>query len=177
MIYVCLLRGINVGGNNKVSMKELKTLMESSGFMHVETIINSGNIIFESVLEILEIELKIHDLILENFNVDTKVLIISKADFIKIAHSIPVHFKNDDAFKADVVFYYPDLNMNLVDELAFREGIDEVVKLDLALIHGTLRVKQTRSALLKIVGTKFYFHVTIRNVNTVRKIKELLIKD
>lgn len=67
--------------------------------------------------------------------------------------------------------------MDLIDELTFKEGIDEVIMCDRALIHGTLRVNQTRSALLKIVGTKFYFHVTIRNVNTVRKMKELLIKD
>lgn len=61
MVYVCLLRGINVGGNNKVSMKELKVLMESHGFFNVETYINSGNIIFESDSDIHDIELKIHD--------------------------------------------------------------------------------------------------------------------
>lgn len=177
MIYVCLLRGINVGGNNKVSMKELKVLMESHGFFNVETYINSGNIIFESDSDIHDIELKIHNLIFENLNVDSKVLILTKTDFIKIANSIPAHFKNDDSYKADVLFYYPDINMDLIDELTFKEGIDEVIMCDCALIHGTLRVNQTRSALLKIVGTKFYFHVTIRNVNTVRKMKELLIKD
>lgn len=47
MIYVALLRGINVGGNNKVEMKKLKATFERLGFTNVVTYINSGNIIFE----------------------------------------------------------------------------------------------------------------------------------
>jgi len=35
MIYVALLRGINVGGNNLVDMKKLKTTFESIGFRNV----------------------------------------------------------------------------------------------------------------------------------------------
>ena len=48
MKYVALLRGINVGGNNKVSMTELKTCLEEAGFENVSTYINSGNVLFES---------------------------------------------------------------------------------------------------------------------------------
>ena len=46
MRYVLLLRGINVGGKNKVSMTELKDIMEKSGFENVSSYINSGNIFF-----------------------------------------------------------------------------------------------------------------------------------
>ena len=45
--YVALLRGINVGGNKKVPMAELKTLFEKE-FDNVRTILNSGNVVFES---------------------------------------------------------------------------------------------------------------------------------
>ena len=45
MVYVALLRGINVGGNNIVGMKKLKVAFESLGFKNVVTYINSGNII------------------------------------------------------------------------------------------------------------------------------------
>jgi uncharacterized protein (DUF1697 family) len=48
MKYIALLRGINVGGNHKVEMKNLKALFESLGFSDVSTYINSGNVIFES---------------------------------------------------------------------------------------------------------------------------------
>ncbi|KAA2291787.1 DUF1697 domain-containing protein, partial [Clostridioides difficile] len=46
MIYVALLRGINVGGNNKINMKQLKETFEQAGMLDVVTYINSGNIIF-----------------------------------------------------------------------------------------------------------------------------------
>jgi uncharacterized protein (DUF1697 family) len=46
--YVALLRGINVGGNKKVSMANLKKLFGKLGYKNVSTYINSGNVIFES---------------------------------------------------------------------------------------------------------------------------------
>ena len=48
MIYIALFRGINVGGNNKVNMRKLKTTFDSLGFTHATTYINSGNINFSS---------------------------------------------------------------------------------------------------------------------------------
>lgn len=44
MKYVVLLRGINVGGNNKVVMSELLELVRQLGYEQVETYINSGNL-------------------------------------------------------------------------------------------------------------------------------------
>lgn len=51
MRYVLLLRGINVGGNNRVVMKELKEQLTKVGFQHVSSYINSGNLFFETELE------------------------------------------------------------------------------------------------------------------------------
>ena len=48
MKYVALLRGINVGGNNKIAMAVLKASFESAGFTDVSTYINSGNVLFET---------------------------------------------------------------------------------------------------------------------------------
>ena len=46
MIYVALLRGINVGGKNKVEMRKLKATFEDAGMGNVTTYINSGNVVF-----------------------------------------------------------------------------------------------------------------------------------
>ena len=46
--YVALLRGINVGGNKLIKMKELAAVMTAAGFQSVRTFIASGNVIFES---------------------------------------------------------------------------------------------------------------------------------
>lgn len=45
--YIALLRGINVGGNNKLAMRELVSLLEGLGLRNVKTYIQSGNIVFQ----------------------------------------------------------------------------------------------------------------------------------
>jgi len=49
--YIVLLRGINVGGNNKISMPELKKAFTELGFAEVSTYLNSGNVIFSSAID------------------------------------------------------------------------------------------------------------------------------
>ncbi|MEM7124677.1 MAG: DUF1697 domain-containing protein [Chloroflexota bacterium] len=46
--YIALLRGINVGGHNKLPMKELATVLEKLGLADVKTYIQSGNVVFRS---------------------------------------------------------------------------------------------------------------------------------
>lgn len=46
--YIALLRGINVGGNNKLPMKALTALLEAMGMQKVKTYIQSGNVVFQS---------------------------------------------------------------------------------------------------------------------------------
>ena len=46
--YISILRGINVGGNRKILMKDMEVLFEKLVFLKVETFIQSGNVVFES---------------------------------------------------------------------------------------------------------------------------------
>lgn len=46
--YIALLRGINVGGNKKVPMADLKKMLEKAGYENVRTLLNSGNAVFET---------------------------------------------------------------------------------------------------------------------------------
>ena len=48
MKYAVLLRGLNVGGKNKLPMKELAALFAAAGCRNVETYIQSGNVVFEA---------------------------------------------------------------------------------------------------------------------------------
>ncbi len=45
--HIALLRGINVGGHNKLPMKDLKGIFEQAGCANVRTYIQSGNVVFE----------------------------------------------------------------------------------------------------------------------------------
>ncbi len=52
--YVALMRGINVGGNNKLSMRDLAALFEEAGCSRVVTYIQSGNVIFDAKATIVK---------------------------------------------------------------------------------------------------------------------------
>jgi uncharacterized protein (DUF1697 family) len=47
-VYISMLRGVNVGGHNKVKMEALKALYESLGLKHAQTLIQSGNVVFQT---------------------------------------------------------------------------------------------------------------------------------
>ena len=44
--YVALIRGLNVGGHNKLAMKDLKSMLEAADCEKVTTYIQSGNAVF-----------------------------------------------------------------------------------------------------------------------------------
>lgn len=174
MKYVILFRGINVGGNNAVSMKVLKQHLEHAGFQHVITYINSGNVILESKESKSKVKTIIESLVEKEFNVQSDTLVLEEQEFKHIELSIPNHFENNETFVGNVLFYYEDIDLGLVEEINFDPLYEEVVKLDNALIHGIRRVNHMKSKLLRLIGTKLYKRVTIRNVNTVRKLSSLL---
>ena len=47
-VVICLLRGVNVGGNHQIRMDSLRTLCESFGFKDVRTYVQSGNVVFQT---------------------------------------------------------------------------------------------------------------------------------
>ena len=74
--YISILRGINVGGNRKILMKDLKVLFERLGFSKVETYIQSGNVVFESrETDTHNLETKIQQAITETFGFNVPVII------------------------------------------------------------------------------------------------------
>jgi uncharacterized protein (DUF1697 family) len=81
--YISILRGINVGGNRKILMKDLKSLIESLGFLNVETYIQSGNVIFESDQKCsnAKLEEKIQQAIAESFGFDIPVFVRSAEEW------------------------------------------------------------------------------------------------
>ena len=75
MTYLALLRGINVGGKNKVEMARLKTLFESIGCSDVRTYINSGNVIFTNGRVAARLRTSIEKAIAQEFGFDVRVVL------------------------------------------------------------------------------------------------------
>lgn len=176
MIYVALLRGINVGGNNKIDMKQLKAAFEQAGMQHVVTYINTGNIIFRNQeLNKDELSALLEKTILEHFGLSIKVLIRSMDDYRKVIDSLPETWTNDQTMKSDVLFLWDDIDEEAVlDKLDIRPEYDRVIYAPGAVLWSVDRENAAKSGMHKIIGTKIYSRVTVRNVNTTRKIFELM---
>ena len=88
--YIALLRGININGKNKISMAELKSVLNENGFIDVQSHLNSGNIIFSTAINSEEsLAQKIKSLIAEHFGLDILVFIISQQDLADILAHAP----------------------------------------------------------------------------------------
>ncbi len=76
-VWIALIRGINVGGQKKVPMKELRQLMEDLGFERVTTYIHSGNIIFKAKGKATSHEKAISKTIQDNFRFEVDVQVLT----------------------------------------------------------------------------------------------------
>ncbi|MFZ1249784.1 MAG: DUF1697 domain-containing protein [Candidatus Saccharimonadales bacterium] len=173
MKYVALLRGINVGGNHRVEMDRLKAVFEAAGYQGVTTYINSGNVVFESVEKPVAAELQKR--IAKEFGFEVPLVVVSANTLCRIADSIPDGWQNDTIQKSDVVFLFPAVDdASIVMKLGMNSDIETGVYVPGALLVNIERRHQSRSSMLKVVGTPLYQHMTIRNINTARKLAELV---
>lgn len=176
MISVALLRGINVGGKNKVEMGRLKQTFERVDLDRVRTYINTGNVIFDSggrSPEVLKPELQ--TAIADEFGLDLEIVLRNIDEMTATADAIPASWVNDSTMKCDVMFLWGSVDSaDIIENLPVREGIDTVSYVPGAVIWQVDRPNLTRSGMTKIVGTKLYKSMTVRNCNTVRKIVDLM---
>ncbi len=88
-VYAALLRGINVGGKNKIKMTDLKRMFEEMGCTQVETYIQSGNVIFESDLRTAEVKTAVEQEIEKNFGFAIDVIIRTGEELVQILKNCP----------------------------------------------------------------------------------------
>lgn len=175
MRYVALLRGINVGGNNKIDMKQLVAALEEAGFSDVSYYLNTGNIFLSSEAEPSVIIDRIQAVIEQTFQLSIKVLLRDAKHFQQIVAAMPGDWVNGAEMKVEVMFLWEEYDSeDVLDELTIKPGIDTVSYISGALLWHVARANVTKSGMQKLVGTKLYKHMTIRNCNTVRAIAERL---
>lgn len=176
MIYVALLRGINVGGNNIVDMKQLKAAFEAAEMTAVATYINSGNVVFASRMRNHDrIAARLEQAIADAFGLNIRVLVRDLDTMRKVGAALPDDWVNDKVMRCDVMFLWQEVAApKVLDELTIKPGIDDVTYAAGAILWRVDRDKVTRSGLAKLVSTPLYKQMTIRNSNTTRKLLELM---
>jgi len=175
-IYLALLRGINVGGNNTVSMKNLKKVFEGLGYTNIKTYINSGNVIFQTTDKSSDkIVRVIEDAIEKEFGFAVRVLLRSKKQIEEVCELIPKKWTNSKTMRTDVIFLWKEAdNVEEVAKVVINPQVDNLIYKAGAIIWNFEREKCKESKSDKFIGTYLYKHMTARNVNTTRKLLELM---
>jgi uncharacterized protein (DUF1697 family) len=171
--YIALLRGINVGGNNQIEMKKLKTTFELLGFTNVLTYINSGNVIFSSLIE--PIEKTIEAAIKKDFNLTIPVLLRTAKNIKQVSDSIPNTWQNNSEHKTDILFLWEEIDSKeIVNSITTNPEVDVLHYIKGAIVWHVDRAVYDKSGMHKFITTPLYKKMTARNINTVRKLVELL---
>lgn len=176
MIYAALLRGVNVGGNSRVEMPRLKQLFEALGFGRVVTYINSGNVVFVSKEDsVSKLSTQIEAAIDREFGFKVAVVVIGLDDLSNINKSIPSMWENNGETKTDVMFLRDDVNNpNIINEISVNPNIETLKYCDGALVWNIHRDNLSKSRVQKSISKELYTRITARNVNTLRKLIQIM---
>jgi uncharacterized protein (DUF1697 family) len=176
MKYVAFLRGINVGGKNKIKMETLREVFASLGFHNVKTYINSGNVIFETAeTDDKTLAAKIERAIETEFSLNIKVMARSVAEIEEIIKNNPFdgQFENDKDLH--VFFLDEKLAAEKSELLLANNNESERFAVVGREIFCHLRVGVSDSLMGKdYIGKKLKVPATARNWRTVNKIMDLL---
>lgn len=170
--YIVLLRGINVSGQKRIIMAELRELLTSKGFLDVQTYIQSGNIILSSNKTSTECEQIIFDAILEHYSFEVPILVKTASEIKEIMGNCPFPI----AKKEKSIF-------NLLQAIPSEESIEKTNLLSFPFEEfyitsscvyfycekGYARVKMTNS----VIERKLKVRATGRNFNTMTKLLAL----
>jgi len=179
--FVALLRAVNVSGQNKIPMAELRASMEAAGFGDTRTYVQSGNIVYDAGGDHpAEEAAAIHGLIEREFGHDVRVLVLTAAELARVAAADPFAAGGGSAVPAaDEKYLHVTFLERPVEETAFgrlsppAQGDEHVAHagrvIYLYLPHGYGRTKLNNAYFERALGTS----ATTRNWRTVLALVEM----
>jgi uncharacterized protein (DUF1697 family) len=176
--YVVLMRGINVGGKNKVPMTGLKKCLEELGYSNVSTYIASGNVIVQSDKRATEVKAQIEEALPESFKLNNeliKALVLTRKQLQAVIDNRPAGFgEQPEKYHSDAIFLMGIDAAQAMPVFNPREGVDKVWPGDGVIYSQRLSSLRTKSRLSKIIGTPAYQSMTIRSWNTTTQLLKIL---
>jgi uncharacterized protein (DUF1697 family) len=177
-IFVALLRGVNVGGNNMISMSSLKKSFEAMGFTNVTTYINSGNIIFATKdKDARKLEKKVEQVLSREYQLESKVVVRSFLEMEKLVQNLPRSWGGDSSWRYNVIFLRHTIDSeNILAELPANSEIEEVLYRPGTLLWSAQAEQMNQARMSKLSSRKMFQDMTVRNLNTTKKLYELMKK-
>jgi uncharacterized protein (DUF1697 family) len=176
--YVVLLRGVNVGGKNKVPMARLRDVLTERGFGDVSTYIASGNVLLRSDRSAARVQQAVEDALVETFDLDDdliRVLALTEAQLRAVVDDRPDGFGDEpQTYHSDAIFLIGATAEEVMPIFNPRDGVDRVWPGKGLVYSQRLSAERTKSRLSVIAGTPAYKSMTIRSWQTTLKLLALL---
>ncbi|BAL88483.1 hypothetical protein AMIS_32630 [Actinoplanes missouriensis 431] len=176
--FLILLRGINVGGKNRVLMAELKKFLEGLGYLDVATFIASGNVIVTSDRSAGEIAAHIESALPTAFALDdelVRILVLTRDQLRAIVDDRPAGFGDQpDEYHSDAIFL---IGIDAAEAMPIfnpREGVDRVWPGKGVVYSQRLSAQRTKSRLSSMLRSPLYKSMTIRSWGTTVKLLTML---
>jgi uncharacterized protein (DUF1697 family) len=177
MRYLALLRGVNVGGHNKIAMPELKAACAAAGFTDVATYINSGNVIFDSDLDAMAVKTTCQQVIADAFGLTIPVGIITANELRDALAHAPDWWNADQVIKHNAIFVIaPATAASVCTEVgAGNSDYEKLAYYGQIIFWSAPLATFSRTRWSKITQHReAYNAITIRNANTTLKLLELV---
>ncbi|MGG3467673.1 DUF1697 domain-containing protein [Neobacillus pocheonensis] len=172
-IYIALLRGINVGGHNKIKMADLKSLLEDMGLHKVKTYIQSGNVLFESSETVESLSRQLEEEIQKTFGFPVPVILRTASEYERIIQDCPYSTETlKEGESIQIAFLGGEPSHEGINHLQnFESGRDEckVIGKEVYLFF----CQSIRDSKLATQLPKLGVPATVRNWNTVMKLDTL----
>lgn len=179
MVFIALLRGINVGGKNMIKMAALKAALEEAGLDAVQTYIQSGNVLFRSQQNEADLRLLIEKTIQARFGFAVPVVLRTAAELDSLIGNLP--FSAEEITKVQEGTDAEVLYAALLNGTPSAERVSQVLKYKSAgeqmvvagrdvylLFSDSIRSSKLVSHLIKLDES-----ATTRNWKTILKLSEL----
>jgi uncharacterized protein (DUF1697 family) len=180
MVYISILRGINVSGQKLIKMDALRALYENLGFKDVTTYVQSGNVVFNTkTTDVLKLEKKIAAQINTEFGYEVPVLVLTIDQLKKVIQNNPfLKDKQKDVAFFHVTFLSQPPVKNQLTGIEEKKTAGEAVALVDTVIYlycpnGYGKTKLTNN----FIETKLKVDATTRNWKTVNELYKMAVNE
>jgi uncharacterized protein (DUF1697 family) len=172
--YVAFLRGINVGGNRKIEMADLRRVLAEAGFTKIKTILASGNVLFEtSETDVNSLQRAIEENLQRAFTHNISVILRSREQIQALVEANPFQGIEVTPQTRLYVTFLPEAPYKTVPlhDIATERNF-QILKVDHGEVISVLTLMPEFGTVdsMEIIEKEFGKKVTTRNWNTIIKI-------
>jgi uncharacterized protein (DUF1697 family) len=165
MIYIVLLRAVNVGGTGKLPMAELKAICKAAGFTQVQTYIASGNVVLHSTLSAAKVKAALEAKLLAYAGKSVGVLVRTGPEMAAVLAKNP--FPQCAPNRVVAIFLDTPPDADAIAKATGRKDEEIALGVRELYVHYGQGMADSK---LKIPAAQ---HGTARNMNTVSKLASM----